>query len=192
MTKGKFIVLYGINNLGKSTQARLLVEKLLAQGRKAKYIKYPIYDLEPSGPLLNNYLREGNTYKLTPKEAQIIYAFNRAQYEPELKNQLERGIDILAEDYWGTGVAWGMGAGEDKKFLLELNSGFLREDLAFLFVGERFATGLEKDHKHETDEELIKRVDEAHRDLAKKFGWKIVNANESVEKVNEAIFRLIG
>ena len=129
MKSAKFIVLYGINNLGKSTQAKLLVEKLNFAGRTAKYLKYPVYDLEPSGKMLHDYLRGENPFKLTPREAQLVYAFNRGQYEPTLKANLEAGTDIVAEDYWGTGVAWGMGAGVNKKFLLELNSEFLREDL---------------------------------------------------------------
>ena len=41
--RGKFIVLYGINNLGKTTQAKFLVEKLQSQGLRAEYVKYPIY-----------------------------------------------------------------------------------------------------------------------------------------------------
>src|SRR3990167_10147152 len=81
---GKFIVIYGINNLGKTTQAKLLVEKLNAAGRRAKYLKYPIYDLSPSGPRLNEYLRGGNPEKLDARTAQILYAKNREQYEPTL------------------------------------------------------------------------------------------------------------
>jgi len=34
MKKGKLIVLYGINNLGKTTQAELLVEKIKSNGKK--------------------------------------------------------------------------------------------------------------------------------------------------------------
>ena len=138
MAKAKFIVLYGINNLGKTTQAKLLVEKLLDQGRRANYLKYPVYELEPSGKMLNQYLREGNPKDLTPREAQLVYAFNRAQYEPVLRHVLASGVSIVAEDYWGTGVAWGAGRGIDEEFLLELNGKFLREDVAFLFDGERF------------------------------------------------------
>jgi thymidylate kinase len=43
--KGKFIVLYGINNLGKTTQAKLLVEKFQKEGLKAEYMKYAVYSL---------------------------------------------------------------------------------------------------------------------------------------------------
>ena len=58
MTKGKFIVIYGNNNSGKTTQAKLLVEKIKEQGLQVRYIKYPMYDLRPTGILINEYLRE--------------------------------------------------------------------------------------------------------------------------------------
>ncbi len=188
MAKAKFIVLYGINNLGKTTQAKLLVEKLLDQGRRANYLKYPVYELEPSGKMLNQYLREGNPKDLTPREAQLVYAFNRAQYEPVLRHVLASGVSIVAEDYWGTGVAWGAGRGIDEEFLLELNGKFLREDVAFLFDGERFRSGLEGNHLHETDEELTARVRQAHLKLGQKFGWKPINANQTVDDIAKQIW----
>ena len=133
--KGKFIVLYGINNLGKTTQAKLLVASLNKEGNKAEYLKYPIYDLEPSGPILNNYLRGGNIYNLSRRDVQFIYALNRTQYENELKNKLDRGINIVAEDYTGTGKAWGIGTGVDEKFLNDINAHLLKEDLGMLLDG---------------------------------------------------------
>jgi|SRR3989344_2521921 len=190
MSKGRFIVLYGINNLGKSTQAKALVEKLTSNGRKAEYLKYPVYGLEPTGPALNEYLRKGNPQKLDARQAQILYAKNREQYDPVLKKQLESGTDIVAEDYWGTGVAWGVGAGIEKDFLLELNRTFQFEDLAILLSGTRFETGIEKNHLHENDNEFTNRVDLVHQDLAKQFGWKIVNANQDKEKVAADIWEL--
>ena len=189
--KGEFIVFYGINNLGKTTQAKLLVEKLLDQGRKARYLKYPVYELEPSGQMLNQYLREGNPKNFTPREAQLVYAFNRAQYEPVLRQVLASGVSVVAEDYWGTGVAWGAGRGIDEEFLLELNGNFLREDVAFLFDGERFRSGLEDNHLHETDEELTARVRQAHLKLGQKFGWKLINANGTVHEIAKQIWTQI-
>ena len=50
MQKGKLIVLYGINNLWKTTQVHLLIDRLRAKGLQAEYLKYPIYDLAPSWP----------------------------------------------------------------------------------------------------------------------------------------------
>src|SRR3989338_7485375 len=105
--RGKFIVFYGINNLGKTTQAKILVDKLKLHGLKAEYLKYPVYDIAPSGPILNNYLRQNNFYNLSAREIQIIYAFNRLQFEKTLVEKVAQGINIVAEDYTGTGLTWG-------------------------------------------------------------------------------------
>ena len=191
MAKGKFIVLYGINNLGKTTQARLVVEKLRGEGRKANYLKYPVYELAPSGKMLNAYLRQGNPMKFSAREAQMIYAFNRAQYEPVLRTALRTGTHIVAEDYWGTGVAWGVGAGVDENFLLELNKHFNFEDLAILLTGKRFETAVEKDHLHEKDLEFTNKVEQVHQELAKEFGWKVVNGNQAVEDVSREIWEKV-
>lgn len=189
--KGKFIVFYGINNLGKTTQAKLLIERLAKKGIIAEYVKYGVYDLKPSGEMLNEYLRKGNPYDFSPREFQMCHALNRTQYESILKQKLDEGIWIIAEDYKGTGIAWGVGAGVDMRFLLRLNSHLLEEDLAILFTGERFATGIEKDHKHEQDNELTEKVKKAHLDLAEMFKWPIVDANGSVEIVHNRIWDII-
>lgn len=188
MAKGKFIVLYGINNLGKTTQAKLLVEKLNLEAHPAKYLKYPLYDLEPSGPQINKYLRQGNPENLSAKDAQMLYAENRADYEPKLIKDLENGINIIAEDYWGTGVAWGMANGVRKELLMNINSKFISPDLSLLLVGERFTSGIEKNHAHEQHEELTKKAEEAHRQLGRELGWIEIDANGTIEGVSRAIW----
>lgn len=189
MNKGKFIVLYGINNLGKSTQAKLLVEKLKRKGYKAEYLKYPIYDLKPSGPLINDYLRNGNPFSLTPGQIQIIYVLNRTQFQLIIESKLASGIHIVAEDYIGTGIAWGMGAGVDETLLKRLNQHLLREDLAFLFEGQRFSEGIEDNHQHEQNDELTEKVRLAHEKLGQEYGWLQINANQEIGVISEEIWR---
>ncbi|MDP3953933.1 MAG: hypothetical protein Q8Q06_00770 [bacterium] len=186
--KGKFITIYGINGIGKTTQTTTLHSRI-----GGLLIKYPIYDLAPSGPILNAYLRKGNPYKLTPREAQMFYAMNRTQYEPRLIQSINENHAkyIIAEDYTGTGIAWGIGTGVDKKFLLEINSHLLKEDISIVMIGERFETGVEKDHKHEKNLELTRRVNDIHLELAKEFGWHIINANQSKEKVHKDIWEIV-
>lgn len=186
--RGKLIVFYGTNNLGKTTQARILIEKLKDLGIKAEYLKYPVYNLEPSGPIINSYLREGNPYNLSAREAQLIYIINRSQYQEELKRKLDSGIYIIAEDYVGTGIAWGVGAGIDSSFLEKINSFLMKEDLAILFDGERFKEAIEANHKHELDDEFSRKVKQIHLDLGKKYNWKKINANLSIEEISEIIF----
>jgi len=185
---GKFLVIYGINNLGKTTQAKLLVDHLNKAGVKAEYLKYPIYDLEPSGKLINDYLRKDNPENLSPREAQIIYTLNRTQFQNQLLEKLKTGTTIVAEDYTGTGLAWGMGAGVDEGFLKYLNSHLKVEDMAFLFEGERFKDAAEDNHKHELDEELLEKVKQAHEKLGKEFGWIKINANLSIDEIHGIIW----
>ncbi|MFA6551324.1 MAG: dUTP diphosphatase [Patescibacteria group bacterium] len=188
---GKLIVLYGINNLGKTIQAKLLVEKLRQTGVEAEYLKYPLYDLAPSGTLINDYLRQGNFHKLTPREVQILYTFNRTQYEPILKEKLANGINIVAEDYIGTGLAWGIGTGVDEQFLKFINSHLLKEDLAILFDGHRFTSGIEANHQHEQNEELTDKVRSTHLRLAQERNWEIINANQTIEQVQADIWKKV-
>lgn len=191
ISKSLFIVLYGINNLGKSTQAKLLVDKLNAAGRRAEYLKYTLYDLEPSGPCINDYLRKGNPENFSAREFQILHTMNRTQYQPQLQNKLSRGIDIVAEDYTGTGLAWAQGAGISKEFITRINSHLLKEDLAILLDGQRFLDSVETDHKHETDDELTARVRRLHLELAYEYGWTIIEANQPIAQVANDIWQVV-
>lgn len=186
--KGKLIVLYGINNLGKTTQSRLLVERLQAEGLRASYVKYALYDLEPSGPMINAYLRLGNPYQLSPREYQILHTLNRTQYDGELRSRLDSGEWIVAEDYVGTGIAWGMGAGVDRNFLEQLNSHLVREDMGFFFQGQRFLEARETNHKHETDDELMQRVAHSHEILAQYYNWIPIQANDTIEQIRDSVW----
>jgi dTMP kinase len=190
--KGKIIVLYGANSLGKTTQAKLLVENLIIQyNKKCEYLKFPIYDLEPTGPLISNYLKQGNQFAFTPREFQILQVLNRTQFEPTLKQKIESGTWIVAEDYCGTGVAWGIASGVDKKLIYKLNQHLISEDIGILFEGESFTQDLDQRNIHESNTELLKRAGEVFKEIARDFGWHTVNANQSREAVQEEILQII-
>jgi len=190
--KGKFIVLYGSNNLGKTTQAKLLVEDLIIKhGKNAEYLKYAIYGLEPSGSLINEYLRQGNPHQFSAREFQMLQVLNRTQSEPKLIEKLNKGTWIVAEDYIGTGIAWGMIAGVDKNLLYKLNSHLLKEDLGILFQGETFPENLDKTNIHETNPAVLEKVNQAFAEIARDFGWHIVKANQSIEEVQAEIMEII-
>jgi len=190
--KGQFIVFYGTNALGKTTQAKMLVENLIVKfGKNAEYLKYAVYNLEPSGLLISNYLKEGNTNGFTPREFQLLQVLNRTQYEPKLKEKFDKGTWIVAEDYIGTGIAWGMATGIDKELLYKLNSHLLTEDLGILFEGEPFLESLEKNNIHEADLATLKKVSENFKLLADEFGWHKINANQPIEKVQEEIMAIV-
>ena len=190
-TKGKLIVIYGINNLGKSTQAKLLVSTLNERGYVTEYLKYPIYNLEPTGPEINKILRGGGAQKISEVDLQRLYAQNRFDYQSVLSKTLAQGIHVVAEDYTGTGIAWGVTKGAMLEVLEQINQGLLVEDIAILLDGERFLEGKESDHLHERDDNLMHRCRQTHLDLAKRYHWRIIPANGSIEAVKNDIWELM-
>ncbi len=194
MKKGKFIAVYGINGIGKTTQVEILVKYLQSKGLKASRLKYPIYDLPPEGPFIYKYLRDPQfraENELSTDELQQKYADNRVRYEAELKKRLKSGEWIVAEDYIGTGIAWGLTWGGNLEYLEKINKNLLLADFSILMYGERFNTAIEKDHRNEMESERIKICKNFHLLLAKIYDWKLVNANQSVEKVGEDMAKLI-
>ncbi|MBU1557354.1 hypothetical protein KKC45_00085 [Patescibacteria group bacterium] len=185
MWTGKFVVLYGINNLGKTCQAKRLVRVLKDTGYKAEYLKYPIYDLEPTGPMINDYLRNGNPDNLGLREVQMLYAQNRQHFQLALIKKLKAGVWVIAEDYIGTSLGWG--GKENLDFLERLNSALVREDISILFDGERFVSGIETGHKHENNDRRTSEVRDLFLNLAKKKCWRVVQANQTEDEVFEQI-----
>ena len=166
------ITLYGINNIGKTTQAKRLVEMLRDAGYDTEYVKYPVYDVEPSGKFINGVLR-GET-EVSEEALQIWFTANRYQFEPKLTSWLSEGKIVVAEDYVGTGIAWGTVKGAEMEWLEKINEGLLKEDLAVVLTGKRNIGAKEEGHAHEDNEEYMRRSVEVHEDLAERYGWKPV------------------
>lgn len=191
MQEGLFIVIYGVNNLGKSTQAKLLVEGFNAAGLNAEYLKYPVYYLTPTGPELNEILRNGKKQAISEEELQKIYTQNRLDFQPQLIKKISEGKVMVAEDYIGTGLAWGVSKGADLEKLILANKGLLKPDVEILLDGERFLEAKEHNHLHESNDALVDVCRDKHLELAARFGWAIIEANQSIEKVHEDILKAI-
>ncbi|MBU1018789.1 MAG: hypothetical protein ABII07_01700 [Patescibacteria group bacterium] len=185
------ITIYGTNNMGKTTHAKLLVEKLEAAGKKAKYVKYPVYDLEPTGPYLNRILRSGESQNITEEELQMWFALNRYQFQPELKKWLADGYIVVAEDYIGTGVAWGTAKGADPVWLERLNQFLIQEDLAILIDGDRVESAMEALHIHERNDDLIRKCRQVLQDLAEKHQWRTVLLQDRKEDTAELVWGVV-
>lgn len=192
MKKGKLITIYGINNIGKSTQCKILLDNLKREGFDAIYLKYPVYGIEPSGVYINQVLRNsGNKQNISEDELQMWYTINRYQFEPELKQMLEEGKIVIAEDYIATGLAWGSAKGASLEWLMEMNKYLLKEDLAIYLKGKRHLQARESNHLHENNEELIEACQFIYDNLAIKFNWTKVNVKESIGETAEDLWQII-
>lgn len=195
--RGKFITIYGINNIGKSTHAKLLVERLEKEGYKAKFLKYPVYDIEPTGPFLNNILRNPNGQKnsagekISEDELQLWFVMNRYQYQPELNRLLDEGYIVVAEDYVGTGIAWGMAKGLDEEWLKSANKYLLKEDFAIVLEGKRDLKAQEKTHVHEQNIELVEKCLKTLSHLTSKYNWRRIQIQSKIEDTAEILWNTV-
>lgn len=165
-----------------------MINRLVEFGKDAIYLKYPIYDLEPTGPIINAALREG--LEISDFELQQNFAQNRFDFQPQLEKFLNSGKWPVSEDYSGTGKAWGVVNDISIEEIEEMNADLLKEDLAILLDGERFTSGIEREHRYEIDRDW-ERARQVHLKLAERYGWEIVNANSSMENVSLDIWNIV-
>src|SRR3972149_8853675 len=85
MKKGLFVVLYGPDGVGKSRQMELIEERLREQGVMYRRLRYPIYDLKPTGSRLDEMLHK-NKKPLEEEKMQELFAQNRRGFEPTLRS----------------------------------------------------------------------------------------------------------
>lgn len=183
-----FIALYGINNIGKTTHAKRLTARLKKLGKDAVYIKYPIYNQKPTGPMINKILRSQGRQKISEEELQLIFVLNRYQFQPKLQNMLGQGKIVVAEDYVGTGIAWGTAKGSNQAELEKMNKFLVQPDLAILMDGQRELIAREKKHIHEKDDKLAEKCRKIFIELAKKYRWQIVGVDKDPDITAERIW----
>lgn len=100
-TKGKFIVIDGIDGSGKATQTKLLAKRLRKEGKKVKTIDFPRYEENFFGGLIGEYLSGafGDFVQTDPRVASVLYAADRFESSKKIRKWLEDGCVVLADRY---------------------------------------------------------------------------------------------
>lgn len=102
MSKGRLIVIEGLDSSGKETQSKLLCEYLEKSGNKVKRIEFPNYKSDSSA-LVRMYL--GGSFGSSPDcvnayAASTFFAADRyATYKTEFEEFLNSGGTIVADRY---------------------------------------------------------------------------------------------
>ena len=189
--KGLFIVLYGPDGVGKSRQVDLLEERLREQGIMYRKLRYPLYDLKPTGPKLDEILHK---HKATLPEDQMqeMFAQNRRDFEPTLKSWINSGVCVVAENYTGTGLAWGSVRGVPMARMEEINKGIIEPDVAIFVDGPKRAD-LTEGHPYGTEdnEDEWYRLRKIYLQLADKYGWVRVGGDAPILIVANRIWAVV-
>lgn len=97
--KGKIIVIDGLDGSGKNTQAKIIVEKLIAKGKNARLFSFPNYESDSSKPVqmcLGGKISK-NMDDINPYIAASLYAVDRSiNFIKEMKKFLDESENNIA------------------------------------------------------------------------------------------------
>lgn len=103
---GSFIVIEGSDGSGKSTQFKLLSERLKAVGYEIEVFKFPQYENE-SSYFVKKYLNGeyGPAGSISPYAATLFYALDRFEASEKIKQALANGKIVICDRYVGSNMA---------------------------------------------------------------------------------------
>lgn len=182
------MVVYGPDGVGKTRQLDLLEDKLRELRVPCKKIAYPIFDLEPSGPQLKRLLWDKKN--ITPEEKmQLMFAENRKAFQPTLTSWLDSGVTVIAENYKGTGMAWGITRGVALEKIEEMSKDQIDPDISIVIDGpirEQDPDGTI--YESENERYLLRKT---FNTLADKFGWVRVGGDAPMLTVSGRIWAVV-
>ena len=173
-----FITFEGLDGSGKSTQSRLLVAALAADGRDV------VSTREPGGTKLGERIRELLLAQgeVAPWAEAALFTAARAQLVDEvIAPALERGADVVSDRYLDSSLAYqGIARGLGLEPVLELNVHAVRgllPDRTFLLAVEPEESarrvGEDGDRIEREAGDFRARVGDAYRQLAERFPQRI-------------------
>lgn len=208
MTKGKLVVIDGIDGAGKQTQEKLLLDYLKKHKIKHKHIKFPQYGDSFYGRLIAQYLKGdfGPLKTVEPHFLALAYAMDRLTEKENLQEWLQEGNFVLCHRYTSANMAFqGSMLRESRQeefvnWLEEMEykiNNIPHEDIVILFhipadVGAKNLAQKKhhryfKDRKKDINEQDLsyqKKVEKLFLKLAKlKKHWKIINVLEDSRKI---------
>jgi len=101
MQKAQLIVIDGGDNVGKATQADLLMRRLINDGVAVGKMDFPRYHQNTFGHLIRESLdgKRGDFMGLDPKVAATLYAADRYESKKELLEWMDEGRVIIFDRY---------------------------------------------------------------------------------------------
>ena len=215
---GKLIVMEGTDGSGKSTQSRLLNERLLREGVEFRKLQFPRYD-NPSSALIRMYL--GGEFGDSPEAvnafaASAFYAVDRyASFVQDWKAYYEAG-GVLLSDRYTTSNAFHQGCKlppEEQKAYWQWLYGFeygklglpkpdlvlcldLPVELTQKLMRKREQQTDTSADIHERDATYLQKCRQTAHAAAAHDGWYVVNCAEngelrSVEEIHEEIYQQV-
>ena len=126
MKKGRFIVLEGPDGSGTTTHAKILADRLSADGFDF------LLTAEPTESEIGLFIREQLKKKTIPSPTalQLLFCADRAAHiETVIKPALAAGKTVISDRYVISTLVYGEALGLDPEWLLKVNTPFLEPDI---------------------------------------------------------------
>ncbi|KAI8264683.1 thymidylate kinase [Colletotrichum sp. SAR11_239] len=103
VTRGAFIVFEGLDRSGKTTQVKLLEQRLVELGRKTKAMRFPDRT-SPTGNMIDQYLR--SNLEMEDHVIHLLFSANRWEAVEYIKSLLASGTTVLCDRYYLSGIVY--------------------------------------------------------------------------------------
>ena len=189
---GVLVNLEGIDGCGKSTQSKLLLEKLEGEGEKVIILKEPTK--KPHGQKLWDVLH--GKRKATNEEILELFVLDRIQHvEEKIQPALDDGTVILMDRYYYSSMAYQVAGGIDVEEIREKHVFAPKPDVVLIFdLPVSIALERVKGHSDADEfekEEHLEKVREAYLNLGNDPLVRIVDATGTPEEIFGNVWRLV-
>ena len=184
--------LEGIDGCGKSTQSKLLLEKLKGEGEKVIILKEPTK--RPHGQKLWDMLH--GKRKATNEEILELFVLDRKQHvEEKIEPALDSGGVVLMDRYYYSSMAYQVAGGIDVEEIREKHEFAPKPDVVLIFdLPVSVALERVKGHSDADEfekEEHLEKVREAYLDLENDPLVRIVDATGTPEEIFGNVWKLV-
>ncbi len=185
--KGIFIAVEGIDAVGKRTQTSILSSWLASKGMKTRTLSFPFYETV-IGREIRRFLDGTANY---PQEVRaMLYAANRWEKKADLEAILASTDVTIVNRYTGSNLAYGISNGLDLEWLLNLEAGLPKPDLVLVLdspPAKLVPRRSRNKDSYERNLDLQEKARSAYLMLAKKFGWRVVDASSGIDETKNTI-----
>jgi dTMP kinase len=185
------IAFEGLDQSGKETQARLLRARLEASGRRVETLTFPD-DSTTLGKDIRSALAGIRDY--APDVMQLLYIANRYERRKDIRRWLADGVVVLCDRFIASSVAYGEAQGIDPAWLSDVQR-TLPQPALTLLLDIMPATALTRKaanrDRFERDLDLLARVRDSYRRLARQPSWALIDGERSRETVAAEIGSIV-